>query len=344
MSKSEEKQVIHNLFTREVRPIRNWHEWLERWQSAATVEEMLGLLHAGFSVSLEHSQYGEKEYDSIDRDIFYFTIADGWADDDLLRTPLDEKKHYPFGCNEHDRTVQKSASELRQVVAHKAFDMLCLNFFRVELKEDGRGERFGWRWGKEIASARLFPIILDFFRIEQSRFRTHFEIRNLNRSNWRELSHNEQLARKFLLNLARFVWGWKEVDTRYSGKDKEAVEKWIEEMHARLDAAKPWMVEVLVNLDGFDLLREWILELNKPCLAKLKEIALRSELSQYPHPVVKNRKVATLDEACYTGSRTAWLLKERELKMREDERLKAILAAEHQREEANQKIQKLTPR
>lgn len=334
MSKSEEKQIIHNLFTREVRPIHNWHEWLERWQSATTVEEMLGLLHTGFNVSLEHSQYGEKEYDSIDRDIFYFTIADGWADDYLLRTPLDEKKHYPFGRDEHGRTVHKSASEIRQVVALKAFDMLCLNFFRVELKEDGR-----------IASARLFPIILDFFRIEQPHFGTRFEIRNLNRSNWRELSHNEQLARKFLLNLARFVWGWKEVDTRfYRGKDKEAAEKWITEMRARLDAAKPWMVEVLVNLDGFDLLREWMLELDKPCLAKLKEIALRSELSQYGHPVVKNRKVTALDEACYTGSRAAWLLKERELKMREGERLKAILAAEHQKEEANQKIQKLTPR
>ena len=90
--KEEKESIIYNLFNREIRPIRNWCEWLEHWLLAATVEEMLGLLHAGFSVPFERSQYGEKEYDRVDRAVFYFTIADGWADKNLLKMPADKER------------------------------------------------------------------------------------------------------------------------------------------------------------------------------------------------------------------------------------------------------------
>jgi len=55
-------------------------------------------------------------------------------------------------------------------------------------------------------------------------------------------------------------------------------------------------------LDELNLLHRWILEFDNPCLAKLKEIALRRELSSHRHPVTEDRKVADIDEACYLGS------------------------------------------
>ncbi len=351
--KKERESLVYNLLNREIQPIRNWNEWLERWLLAATIEEMLGLLHAGFNVPLEHSRYGEKEYDNIDRAVFYLTIADGWADNDLLKTPTDRElgeRECRFGRDQHGNRVHRTASELRQVVALKAFDILCLNFFRTELKKEGRyGESFGRFWEQGVASNRLFPVILDFFRTEELKayemlWLDRVRIRNLTCQ--RECSHNEELARNFLLNLARFIWEWKETDVRlgYGEDQKKAIEKRDAEMRARLDAAKPWMVEVLVSLGGFDLLREWMLELNKPCLDKLKEIALRNKLDECLHPVTKDRKVATLDEACYLGSQVAWLLKEHELKVSENKRLNAIREAERKKEEANRRIKELTPR
>ena len=342
--KEEKGPIIHNLLSREIRPIRNWHEFLERWQAATTLEEMLGLLHAGLSVPLERYQYGEKEYDRVDRVMFYFAIAGGWADNDLLKMPADGEGKCPFGRDERSNTIYKTASELRQVVALKAFNMLCMNFFRAEFEGGGRdGRWFGDFWEEEVASDRLFSTILIFFRAEEDRF-DRVRIRNLSRRS--EPSHNEELARNFLLNLARFIWGWreKEIHSYYKEDEKEAVKKRNTKTRARLDAAKPWMVEVLEQLDRFDLLREWALTLDKPCLAKLKEIAFRSELSQHSHPVAKDRGVATLDEACYVGSPAAWFLKKRELKISEGKRLKAILEAKLDIEKADRKIKELTPR
>ncbi len=342
----DRKPDFHNLFTREIRPIRNWLEFLERWQAAATLEEMLGLLHAGFSVSLERYQYGEKEYDSIDRVIFYLTIADGWADDDLLEMPEDGQKSYKYGRDRNGYVLNRRPRELRQVVALKAFDMLCLDFFRVEIvKYSGRGERFNDVWVQVIASDRLFPVVLNFFRIEKGQFNDKTRIRNLFPYGLKERPHNEQFARNFLLNLARFIWGWREGELPYySREDTEAFNNRNIQMRARLDAAKPWMVEVLTKLEGgFELLREWMLEFDEPCLVKLKEIALRRELSVYRDPVTKDRKVATLDEACYVGSRAAWLLRMRELKVSVSKRLAAIREAERSREQAERKIKELTP-
>jgi hypothetical protein len=79
------------------------------------------------------------------------------------------------------------------------------------------------------------------------------------------------------------------------------------------------MVEVLVALGRLEVLRKYLLELLEPdpCLAKLKEIALREHFSNHHNLVREDRPVASLDEACYLGSEAAWLLKEYELMTKE---------------------------
>jgi hypothetical protein len=345
--KDEGEVAIHTLLTREIRPIHNWHEWLAYWQATENLEWMESLLHVGFNVSLERSKYGEKVYDRVDRIIFYFTIADGWADDSLLELSTDKNEEYVVGRDAHGNTIRKKQRELRQQLARKAFDMLCPNLFKVELMGGGRhGDQFGEVWERDIVSERLFPVIQNFFRAEKDRYGDN-RIRNLSHGWLCERSHSEQQAEIFLLNLAKFVWAWKEPDASFgyrgSDKEEEEIEKRFAEMRIRVDTAKPWMVEVLAKLNRLDALREWILELDAACLAKLKEIAFRTELSKgWRHPVAKYRPVATLDEACFVDSKAAWLIQEHALKTREYKRLTAIREAEWKREEAERSIKELT--
>jgi len=338
-AQKDARATTHPLLSREIRPLSNWHEWLVRWQAAVSIEEMLGLLHVGFNVSIGRHEHGEQEYDDIDRLVFYFSIADGWNDHYLLEFPTDQEK-YPHTFN----SEQGSPGKLRQQLARKAFDMLCLNFFKVELLGGGRyGDSLADIWESVVVSERFFPIIQNFFRAGKRRYSDSVSIRNLSYRGSR--SHNEEHAVNFLLDLVRFIWGYKTSEPSWrSDEELKQVRKDNAVMRSRLDASKPWMVEVLVCLDKLDLLREWILDLDKPCLEKLKEIALRNRLSEYTCPVRKSRTVATLDEACYLDSKAAWFLKEHELRQREHRRLTAIRDAEQAKAKADQKIKELTPK
>src|SRR3989344_8565197 len=98
------KEIVpKGIMDREIKSILNWYQWLERWNEALTVQEMIGLLHCGFEVSLSKMGYNEKEYSQIDRVAFYLTAANGWADTSILEKP-EEKRLYPSG----DRDLAKS--------------------------------------------------------------------------------------------------------------------------------------------------------------------------------------------------------------------------------------------
>ena len=345
-NKEKEEVVIKPLTTVNIRPIWNWNEWLELWQLASDRECMgwlESLLHTGFNgnVSFDKADYYEKKYDHIDRIIAYFTIADGWPNHYQFENSNGNDRSYLTGYDKNGNSVRKSTSALRQQVARKAFDMLCLNFFKEE--EYRYEESEGDFWWRVVLSERLFPVIQNFFRIEKGRYTDRVEIRNLYHQTER-LSHNEQLAVDFLLKLAKFLWEWKK--TPIESWHKEDKQKSISEKNERrriqLDAAKPWMVEILIQLDKLDVLRKWMFKLDKPCLDKLREIALHSELDDFEHHVAKDRPVKTLDEACLAGSKAAWFLKEYELKKKELTRLKTVRDAELALEEAQRKVKKLT--
>ncbi len=345
--KGEEKDGTKKaVVVRNIQPTSNWNEWIGLWESTLNLQWKESLLHEGFKIPLGRREFGEREYDEIDRLAFYFAVADGWTDASILRFPEDEGKEYRVGCDSCGNAIRKTPSELRQELARKAFDMLCLNFFKTELLVRGRhGDEFGKEWERIIASEQFFPVIQNFFRVQEARLSDRIEIRNLfHRDETR--SHNERLAVDFLVNLAKFIWGWREPDDEhyYSSEDKKKERReYLAATRSRIDAAKPWMIEVLAWLDRIDVLRKWILELDKACLAKLKEIAMRNEFDgYYPSPVRERRPVVTLDEACYLGSKAAWFLKEHELRIREHKRLTAIQEAEKQIKEAGQKIEQLS--
>jgi len=346
MSKQvKQERIFGTLRSREVRPIRNWHEFLAFWGKEETgiYDRMLGLLHVGFNVSLERGNWDEPDYDEIDRIRFYLAIADGWTNYLTWADPRNDVR-YQAGYDEKGYPVNKTGGELRQELARKAFDILAQKFFRgLKLLDGGsRGDELNNAWYERILSPQLFSDILNFFRSETRGESGSVVIRNI--SLHREMSHNEQFVIDFLLNLAQFLWSWerKESQKCRTLKQKELWEFANKERRSRVEMAKPWMIEVLNYIRRLDVLREWLLELNEPCLAKLKEIALRSKLSTFRHSVRENRPAVSIEEACYVDSAAGWLLKEYELKRAEQARLKEIREAEEARENADRRIRILS--
>jgi len=341
-----EKAPIHGLLSREIRPIRNWHEWLQRWQAAVTMDEMIGLLHRGFEVDLGQVAFDEEKYDDEDRVLFYLGIADGWASYDILRSPDNvnaERREYRFGRDKNGSNLYISRVEARRMVATKAFDMLCLNFFKPELHICRGSDDPEVSWGEQVATEKLLPAIQSFFRIDSEILKRR--IRNLTGRD--DPSHTEKLAIDFLLSLSTFLWKWSEenIPSWESKKRQDEIKQRNLTKRSRLDAVKPWMVEVLSQLGQVSMLERWVLDLDQACLDKLEEIALREELSEfgYQRVVRETRLVATLDEACLAGSEAAWLLKHIELVKRESERLHKIIDAEDTVQKAQRTIKKLTP-
>ncbi|MEI6057939.1 MAG: hypothetical protein WCQ60_03135 [bacterium] len=333
--------INQTLCDRIIRPIRNWNEWLQLWFSAEAYEVMLGLLHTGFSVSFDRWNHTEHQYDSTDRIKLYFEIADGWENSfNLLRLPADGNTEYKIGYDVNGSANKKTPYELRKMVATKAFDMLCVNFFKPVIDVPPQDENYNWKWERSIMKTGLLKVISGFFCVEDSHNR--FVIRNLSRCVG-DQSFNEKHAISFLLALAQFLWQWKEESLDdWPAAERDQVSLRNHAYRKCIDAAKPWMIEVLEYLGQLGVLEPWIFELDKPCLDKLMEIAMRSELGRRGGPVNESRCVCNLDEACHAGSPAAWFIKQHELKTRERTRLAAIMEAELEQAAAARKIQELT--
>ncbi len=338
--------VVHPLLMREIRPPRNWAEWRTCWHASVTTHQLAGLLHGGFSVGFDRYERGEQEYDYIDRLETYFAIADGWADGYYqLKSEADGDKKYRVGYDKHGNIERMSLWELRQQLAQKAFDMLVRNFFRSEVEESQRSFDKGNNppWGVSIVSGRLFPIILDFFRIEGKG-----GIRNISRHD--EAVRGIPHVTNFLLGLIGVIFRWEEEKIEsWTSKPEEVASKNVE-TRQRVDSAKPWAIEVLACLNKLDLLwgmhpsQRWgeFVGLDDVCLAKLEEIALQTELSEYHSPVSKSRLVTSVEEAAYVGSNSARFLLQYQLRKTVHNRLSAIQRAEWEAEEASRKLKKIT--
>ncbi len=287
---------------RTIDTIRNWHEFLMLWNQAKTLEQMLGLLHTGYSVPLEPRDCNEPWYSEVDRlEFYFFAAADGWADKRQFRNSIDE------GMYRLVDGVQKSQSEIQLILAQKAFDILCQNFFKKGSSALGMYALADLH----DYTGRFSSAILKFFRAEKEQGDDNVGIRNLHNRIGGFRSSNEKSAVAFLLNLAECVW------THAESQDKPHYLAWLETM-------RPWTIELLSFLGKLDVLEKRLLSLDESSLAKLEEIALRSKLLWHYHPVAKDRPVATLDEACLAGSKEARLLKERDLIQAEQKRLEAI--------------------
>lgn len=349
MSESRGKEVVlRPLVEIDIRPIQSWDEFLRRWKRAQrrqSFDEMLSLMHISGRVELYGSGYHEKNYNEMDRLLFYLFYADGWVDKDLLEklaTGLGVDRKYRFGFDSAKGTaVNKNTTELRQMVAVKAADKLLVTLF--ETTRSDNKEIVVLTSKKLLVEPQIFSAVLNFFRIEKARYGGDLIIRNYP-NKWNSPQHKQGKVRDFLISFSNFIWGWKEIQSSAWATDDEVatVQKQNDVIQAKLDAAKPWTIEVLSILGETQMLRKWLTFFDDACLAKLRDIAMRNSLDPQYHGVNEKRPVANIDEACLAGSVSAWLLKEHELVTREQNRLTAIRAAEDAKADADRKLQALT--
>lgn len=332
----------YKAFMEDVRPIGHWHEWRQLMQAAATFEQKLGLLHVGWDVEMTGAPYGEKQYEPVDRLKFYFGVADGWTESWNFRPEWmghQDEPSYRVGWDKDGNRKIRTLSEQRQQLAIKAFEILALKYFRFQttIIERGREERrdriaFHNRFLLDPA----FQALQWFFRIENGR------VYNLT-SRHNKKSPHEEMALELLLKLPGILWDSEEWEIRSYDSEQQKTKKAQEnEMLGEIiPAAKLWMIDVLAALHELDVLEQWLLDLDESCVAKLQEIAMRAEFAGFSYPVPEKRRVLTIDEACYLGSPSGWLVKKFQLAVAEHARLEAVRQAEIEAEEAAQRLERL---
>lgn len=276
-------------------------DWLLRWNNTDYLAEKLGLLH-------------------------YLTMENCWWEDQFLVHLL---LVFADGYNEESNFIvrrgfdQDSGAKSRKSIAEKAFAVLCLKFFKGNV----RNERPSWCWMLE--NEVLFKKVLWFLR-PNDRGRLHNYRCNMSGTS----DHQQETFRVFLTEFAKLGWDWSGFERRMDVRFDESIIK-------RLVASRPQLIDVLYELDKLDWLNGQ--ELDEPSLKKLKEMALCSELSLPEIDVFRSRsyrKPATLEEAALGGSVAAEVILLHGVKEKERKRIDAIYqASRRKRQEEEQRRQ-----
>ncbi len=327
--------ALHPLRTKKILPISGWVEFLRLWENTSQLTLLESLLHSGFDVEMDQGgKYGERVG-------FYLTIANGWRDKDPVFNEGDWDIASSILMKREGKEVKLHPHEIRQVLAKKAYNVLCLEFFRKVslLREDDPSWCYTSVWEQLIFTEDFLPVLQEFFRPAGGTRRPFPNLSPVDRR-----ATNESHIVAFLLNMARFAWQWGG-ECEYPLHNQSATERaqHNKAMRERVHAARPWLIEILSYLGELSLLetKGWLLKLDVPCLAKLKYLALQSELVQGKHPVEKSRRVKTLDEACLAESEPAWLLVKYDLGQREVGRLDKICTLERTKNQTDRELAQL---
>lgn len=113
----------HPLLEKEFWYFRCLDDWKRAWARATHLEELNGLLFSG--LSLPNWQPGEYE----NQICFYLSLADGHYDHEPIVRPGERNWATPV---ETSLGQVSSSSDLRKMVARKAFLVLCTNLFKTE--------------------------------------------------------------------------------------------------------------------------------------------------------------------------------------------------------------------
>lgn len=331
------KRTIKDLRERQIGGITNWHQWLEHFEANDKLQFLESLVYCGLSIPLEKGAYEEPEYSSADRFATYLQIADGWQSPLNLGETGEHHNAYLVGYTSEGIQIKCSTSKLRQRIARKAFDALCSSLFKMKVRDaydDDRGPSYEWE--ETVLSETLLEALRKFFKVKGSKGIRWGELSNLG-TYPPDQSQVEKTAADFLLRLAECIWNWQ------PGQRKLGGEGYAEALEKRMKAAKPWAIEILNALKKLSVLEEGILELDKACLAKLKEIALRTELRPSSRRGIYGdyRQVKSLDEARFMDSPAAWLISKHELAVRESKRLDELRKAQEEHVRSAQKIKQL---
>lgn len=242
---SEETQPRNPLLDwAEVQHIADWKHWRELWDSTFLTEFRHSLLHFGFEVP------ANTQKERLERICFYLATADNHAESKNLETPVEKQSGIPIrsAFNNYRTTlgyVCHPPSELRQKIARKAFEVLCLNFFRDQRNPNACDLRQP-AWTEDVFQGEVFSALLWFLRTD--------EYGSLINADWRHNDNHLKTFRDFALKFCKVAWEYR-------------------------DTARPQLVQILVALDKIEvLLIENDYPMNKPDLLMLKKLAMSRSL------------------------------------------------------------------
>ncbi len=303
----------------EFRPIRNWHEWLKLWGAAETIQQMVGLLHCGFDVSIYPHKHGEPAYLPSDRIVFYLDVADGW---NSMHYHGSDGPKFDMGTDTNGNAIFRSSGELKLLVAQKAYDILCAEFFSLRWNRIRMHSRIYGGLEEVFASDRLSTRLLDFFRIEKASG-PYVKIHNY-RGHRAHQEHSDKIVLDFLTAVAKLAW-------EENGGSRSPARQ------LKCDQMRPWSIEVLDCLGELESLRDKLTTMGDVSVAKLREVAMRARF----YRMGEQTPVSSIPEAVLAGSTAARLLTERDVLIAEKARLASLEAAHRTRQEAERAIKSL---
>lgn len=317
--KNQGAQVVHPLMEKEISFIKSWREWKELWGKTTQADILHSLLHFGFAVQVD-----DKE-EWIDRILLYLNIADDHESYGFVKGPIQEDRIHQQILVGGEKI--ESFSQLRLVLSHKAFQMLCQNFLK-----DTKDERYEHvpSWVATIADLRVLEKILWFFRLDNAGSFINLKL-------YRSENHHSAIAKEFIQKLCEFTW-----TCENSGLwGREGI---CEETKEILRKNRPNIITLLCGLDRLDILLDIKrYTLDQCCWQRLEELALGFELYLPRHDswMDETRKPRTLEEACYGGSQAAQVLLTLRVKQAEKERFDKIRELNKQRRTAEEELKKL---
>lgn len=300
---------MHPLIEKQMKGIESWTEWKQLWDAALYAEQLHSLLHFGFDVLTKN---GDETNERIQ---FYLSIADGHSDfyRDIFRwkdVPEDGTARYQSAFGEQLRT------DLRRKVARKAFEMLCLKFFKRQVTSFKPA-----RYIEIVMDEKTLQAIIGFFLHDDAEAGEKKTIANRDHDVFD--SHLNAIIVEFLLREVKECW-------KYPANRNER------ELYRK---ALPQFVKILWRLDRFDLLLQEESCQPDEVLATLEAIAMSSEISDRQGAV--HRKPCSIEEAAAFGVRAAQTLILLRIKKSEQARLEEIRRLKDEQTATERKLKSL---
>lgn len=245
-------------------------EWLMELQNEKSVYHKLSLLQFGLDLS---PRYGEHK-DVVKT---YFAYAEGHTGNLIIPNIFLENDTYrrdtPFG--------EKKLRHLHEVVARKAFEMICNRILKNTVKSESSAPS----WAAFVQNEENLNMLLHFFRLkndpsDKPRF---VNLKYFGSGNGGHDSHT-MVAVKFLTDLVNWTWP----------KNDYYPSQWnYKEIKQMFRSKRQKMIEIMYGLFMLPRLHKRALTVNGSSMKWLKEIAL------------KESKCETVEEAIYQMNEAA---------------------------------------
>ncbi len=292
--------------------------WFEEWERTDDAKSLLGLIHCGLKDLREERAPDVSWANMIGH---YLAVADGYRYWDY--TVYAQKPPEPPSFWFAGRNVP--AGELCRIIAHRAFEELCTQFFGKFTVGDSSAES-SWYVGLQPA---VIAATLRFFRAKTDNYPGIINLRSEQRDR-HEITAYDFLVRYLSHLLATVTSLGPGASERFAAAAKAANEHLL------------GIVEILWGIRRLDLLLNNPLPRESEVFEHLEhlEYLVRREKNEVE---IGNRRwpALTVKEAVFAGSQAAQVLVLLRIKQKERTRLEGIIAAKEQLAAAQERLHRL---